>query len=240
MYDKTLLVQLVQNLVGNAIKHMGRPRGEVVVSHADLGNSWEFCVRDNGVGIEERHRERIFKLFRAIRAPEDAESTGIGLSVVKRIVERNGGGVRVESTPGKGSAFFFTLLKNPERENRLEKCTILIIDDNSEFTDVAANMFEREGCGVLSAPSGREANRILEEHDGAIQIVLFDVEIPGEDAMERYRALRAIRKEIKIVVCTGSRNDTIVDQLKEEGVDGVLEKPFKMQELNKMLLEIRC
>ncbi|MCP4694893.1 MAG: response regulator, partial [Desulfobacterales bacterium] len=103
-HDKTLLAQVFQNLIGNAIKHLGRPRGRVVVSHADLGDAWEYCVRDDGVGIEESRLEQIFNLFRAFKSPDDEESTGIGLSLVKRIVERIGGRVRVTSTPGAGSA----------------------------------------------------------------------------------------------------------------------------------------
>ncbi len=239
MYEKTLLVQLFQNLVGNSIKHLGKPRGEVVVSHADLGEDWEFCVRDNGVGIEERHLAKIFKLFRAVRAVDDGESTGIGLSVVKRIVERNGGRVRVESTPGKGSAFYFTLIKNPGNKNPLGKCTILIIDDNPEFTEVAANMLEREGCKVLSASNGPEANRIIAEGNGDIDVALFDVDIPGDDPMERYKSIRKLGKEIKIVICTGDQPDAIVEQLEKEGVDGVLRKPFKVEELARVLLKIK-
>ncbi|MCP4692089.1 MAG: response regulator, partial [Desulfobacterales bacterium] len=237
-HDKTLLAQVFQNLIGNAIKHLGRPRGRVVVSHADLGDAWEFCVRDDGVGIEESRLEQIFNLFRAFKSPDDEESTGIGLSLVKRIVERIGGRVRVTSTPGAGSAFFFTLPKKFVGGKRMEKYTVLIIDDNSQFIKVATSMFERDGCNALRAVNGREANKILAEHDGKIHVALFDVDIPGEDPMERYRTIRKLRKETRIVACTGARLDEIVDQLKKEGVDGVLEKPFTMDELNQLLLEI--
>ena len=111
IYDRTLLVQLFQNLVGNAVKHLDKPVGDVVVSCNDAGEFFEFCVRDNGMGIEERHFERIFKIFQSLKSRSKVESSGIGLSLVKRIVERCGGTVRVQSAVGKGSAFYFTIPK---------------------------------------------------------------------------------------------------------------------------------
>ena len=111
VYDETFLTQVFQNLIENVIKHLGKPEGEVVVSCTDGGDVWEFCVRDNGVGIEERRFEKIFKMFQSLKPRSKVESTGIGLPLVKKIVERNGGTARVESTVGEGSAFFFTIPK---------------------------------------------------------------------------------------------------------------------------------
>ncbi len=111
VYDKTLLVQILQNLLSNAIKHLGKPEGVINISNRELSDVWEFCVSDNGVGIEEKHFERVFKIFQTLNVDSEAKSTGIGLSLVKKIVERNGGTVRVESTFGEGSAFYFTIPK---------------------------------------------------------------------------------------------------------------------------------
>ena len=110
-YDTLFLQQVLQNLLINAIKHLGKPKGKVVISCLDIGDFWEFCVKDNGVGIEERHFERIFKMFQSLKPRDEMKSTGIGLSLVKRIVENNGGKLRVESVLGEGSAFFFTVHK---------------------------------------------------------------------------------------------------------------------------------
>ncbi len=111
IYDRTLLIQLFQNLIGNAVKHLDKPAGDVVVSCNDAGEFFEFCVQDNGLGIEERHFERIFKMFQSLKPRSKVESTGIGLALVKKIVERCGGTVRVKSAVGKGSAFYFTIPK---------------------------------------------------------------------------------------------------------------------------------
>ncbi len=103
VYDRTHLEQVLQNLIDNAIKHLGKPSGSVVISARNAADVWEFCVRDNGVGIPERHFERIFGLFQTLKPKDELESTGIGLSLVKRIVERHGGTVRVRSKVGERS-----------------------------------------------------------------------------------------------------------------------------------------
>jgi signal transduction histidine kinase len=112
-FDRTQLEQIFQNLMSNAVVHLGKPDGRVEVSGADRGSAWEFCVRDNGVGIEARHFERIFKVFQTLGNSSGSDSTGIGLAIVKKVVETHGGSVRVESEVGSGSAFYFTIPKPP-------------------------------------------------------------------------------------------------------------------------------
>jgi PAS domain S-box-containing protein len=107
-HDRAQLTQVFQNLIENAIEHMGRPGG-VAVSGRDRGDHIEYTVRDDGVGIDPRHHERIFKIFQSLRS--DRQGTGIGLAVVKKIAERCGGRVWVESKPGEGATFRFTVPK---------------------------------------------------------------------------------------------------------------------------------
>jgi signal transduction histidine kinase len=109
--ERTRLRQLFQNLIGNAIKHLDRSHGEIHVSVREEGGHHLFIVADNGPGIDPRHHDKIFQLFQTLSPRDRKESSGVGLALVKKIVELYGGRVWVESKVGEGSTFFFTLPK---------------------------------------------------------------------------------------------------------------------------------
>jgi PAS domain S-box-containing protein len=107
--DELQLVQVFQNLIGNAIKFRGDEPPRIHVSAKREGNEWVFSVRDNGIGIEPQYAEKIFGIFQRVYDKVEYPGTGIGLAICKRIVERHGGHIWVGSEPGKGSTFYFTL-----------------------------------------------------------------------------------------------------------------------------------
>lgn len=107
--NKIELVCVFQNLLANAIKFRKEKPPAVAVSAERKGNQWRFTVRDRGIGIDPRYFDRIFKMFQRLHGVGEYTGTGLGLALVKKIVDRHGGNVSVESEPGRGSAFHFTL-----------------------------------------------------------------------------------------------------------------------------------
>ncbi len=109
MLERTRTQQLFTNLINNAIKFMDKPNGEIRLSCQNQGELWQFSIQDNGCGIEEKNFDNIFTIFKTLKARDEFESTGIGLTIVKKIVEIYGGKVWVKSKIGEGSTFYFTL-----------------------------------------------------------------------------------------------------------------------------------
>jgi light-regulated signal transduction histidine kinase (bacteriophytochrome) len=109
--ERMRLKQILQNLISNAVKFADKPGPVIKIDCIDEGACWKFSVADNGCGIKEQYFEKIFEIFQTLSSRDKNENTGIGLTIVKKIVELYGGKVWVTSKPDEGSTFFFTLSK---------------------------------------------------------------------------------------------------------------------------------
>jgi light-regulated signal transduction histidine kinase (bacteriophytochrome) len=109
------LQQVFQNLIGNALKYRSQDSPRIHVSANLRGSAWCFSVQDNGIGIDPQYKEKIFGVFKRLHQDQKYSGTGIGLAICQRVVERYGGRIWVESEPGKGATFFFTVPQHPER-----------------------------------------------------------------------------------------------------------------------------
>lgn len=114
--DRIKMRELFANLIGNAVKYSSKKAApEIAVGYEDLGDRHRFFVRDNGIGIDPKSHSEIFEMFRRLHAEGEYEGTGAGLHIAKKIVEAHGGEIGVQSAPGEGSTFFFTIPKSPNR-----------------------------------------------------------------------------------------------------------------------------
>jgi signal transduction histidine kinase len=108
------LTQVLQNLIANAIKFRSEAAPEITVSVTDLPDAWQFSIRDNGIGIDPEHFERIFLIFQRLHTRTEYPGMGIGLALCRKVIERHGGSIWVDSQPGAGATFYFTLPKTDE------------------------------------------------------------------------------------------------------------------------------
>ena len=109
--ETVLLQQVFSHVISNAVKYHHREKGKITISVKDIGQFYEFAIADDGPGIDSQYHERVFRIFQTLQARDTIESTGVGLSIVKKIVESKGGTVRLESQLGEGTTFYFTWMK---------------------------------------------------------------------------------------------------------------------------------
>ena len=118
--ERTRITQVFQNLLSNAVKYNDKQHGFIKIGCTESIDFWKFSVNDNGPGIEEKHYDKIFQMFQTLSPRDKFESTGVGLTVVQKIVELYGGKIWVESQVGQGSTFIFTISKHKEQKERIK------------------------------------------------------------------------------------------------------------------------
>ena len=251
--DPGRLRQILVNLVGNAIKFTHN--GEIVIRAEPIDETntdvmIHFSVQDTGVGIPYERQNVIFDRFTQADGSTTRKygGTGLGLTISRQLVEKMGGRIGVESTPGVGSTFWFDIkFKKQPREKRvtapltlgpvnLTQARILVVDDNQTNRIVLQKNVEALGSRVEVVPSGAKALELLRNAHRAgdpYHVVLLDMQMPGMDGEQTTRAIKSdpAMKETQIIILTsmGQRGDAA--RLEALGCSAYLLKPVKQQML---------
>ena len=253
--DPVRLAQVFQNLLNNACKYM-EAGGVVCVNVEREGDSAVVSVRDTGVGIPPTKLSQVFEMFSQVHSGEDRGGLGIGLALVRRLVEMHKGTVEARSEgPGKGAEFVVRLpaldaqlpaAQAPpvvesvaeERDVRIPRRRILIVDDNEDSAESTAQLLELSGHHVLTAHDGPGALEAVERFDP--QIILLDIGLPKMDGYEVCRAIRregSKRRPFVIAVTGWGQNDDRYKSM-EAGFDYHLVKPVAFDVLMKLLMDL--
>jgi len=253
--DPARLEQILTNLCGNAVKFTDD--GEIVVSVKMIGETnnrinLAFEVRDTGIGMDQL---QISKLFQPFTQADDTISrkyggTGLGLSIIKRLVELMGGSVGVESEPGKGSRFYFTVWMQRQRHQRkmpapavdLRKMSVLLVDDNPSAREILREALQSLSFQVTTVSSGIQAIHFLKNnyHYNPVRLVLMDWKMPGMDGLEAARTIRLDPqlKDVRIMMmCTSYANEELYEAMDDVELSGILIKPIRYSHLYDAILK---
>ncbi|HKS17509.1 MAG TPA: ATP-binding protein, partial [Planctomycetota bacterium] len=230
--DGAQLAQVFQNLIGNAIKFRGERPLEIRIGAERTESGWTIRVRDNGIGIEPQYAERIFVIFQRLNG-QKYPGSGIGLSICKKIVERHKGRIWMESTPGAGTTFSFTLpdpVKAPAASPAISPSLrrVLVVDDDPLLCKLIRKSLEPLGLRVDEAHSGPEGLELARKlHPGAL---LLDINLPELDGNQVRRALRndPETQALPVIIIT-SDPDLVEPGLEAEAT--CLAKPLSMDDL---------
>jgi PAS domain S-box-containing protein len=250
--DIRKLKQVLLNLLRNALKFTDK--GYIEFGFDEINNAgnkfFQFYVKDTGIGIDKKHHDAIFNIFRQIDDTHTRKfgGMGIGLSIAKKTVEIMGGRIWVESEPSKGSVFYFTIPVLPDnnrkeikQENKvLTKMknyavkTILIAEDEQSNFDFLKILLTRMNIRVLWAKDGLEAVSLCET-DPSIDLVLMDIKMPLLNGYEATKLIKKKRPELPIVAQTAYAMSSDKMEAETAGCDGYLSKPIKISQITEML-----
>ncbi len=259
--DPAQVQQVMMNLVINAAEAIGEEQGTVLVTTGrrivtdeplpDLypnekvapGEYVYVQVQDNGSGMDEQTMRRMFDPFFTTKFT----GRGLGLAAVLGIVRQQEGAIQVHSVPGRGSSL--TVLfpvgekpaSAPEEDLAEEELrgsgTVLAVDDEEIITNYTKSALELYGYTVLTAASGPEAIRLVEQRSSDIDLVLLDVAMPGMDGVAAMKRIRAIRPDVPVVVATGLGDLDVEQRFAGKDVADFLRKPYTVKQLARMVSE---
>jgi|GEM_PF-5514085 len=255
--DELRLKQVITNLISNAVKFTRNGRIWIRVKKLSKPGSYiyiHFEVEDTGIGIREKDQEIIFEPFTQVDSSfsREYQGTGLGLSISKRIVNLMGGDMGLESIPGKGSKFWFTVKFSPQILNNehisgrhkediegdcrnLSDFRVLIVEDNEVNKKVINSMIKKTGLNYTNACDGYECLSILKRNHLKFDLILMDCQMPGMDGFETTREIREKSddqyRSIPIIAVTAHAMPEDRDRCISAGMNDYLSKPVDMKKL---------
>jgi PAS domain S-box-containing protein len=250
--DGRHLRQVLLNLIGNAIKFTAAGVVQLAIGRTDEG-ALAFEVSDTGMGIEPEAVQAIFEAFVQTKTGAEAGGTGLGLTICNHLIRKMGGELHVDSAPGEGSRFFFTLPLMPSLEMdtspreahgavpldaRLadgEELTALVVDDSTANRRILASLLESAGVQVITAAGGLEAIELARVHRP--EVIFMDLKMADLDGLEATRRLRqdSTTAKIPVIAVTASAFGDIRETARDAGCVDYLSKPVRAQSLFAML-----
>ena len=225
--DPEFVQQVIKQFVENALKY-SPAASPITVSAALKSGKIVIGVADRGPGIQENERALIFdKFFRGRQHRFETKGTGMGLAIAKGIVEAHRERIWVESEPGQGSAFYFTLAVYGGR-NRLSAGKILVVDDDPQIRRVMKATLVGHSYEVIEARTGEEALEMAPRE--MPNLVLLDMNMPGMGGLETCRALRA-GSDIPVIILSVRNTEKDKVAALDAGADDYVTKPFSIEEL---------
>jgi CheY-like chemotaxis protein len=247
--DRTKLTQVLTNLLKNAVKFTDRGRIGFGYTLKELPGErdkyLEFFVEDTGSGIKNKIKEKIFERFWQgdLSYTKEHDGTGLGLSISKAYVELLGGKIWVESKPGKGSVFFFTVPykvprvvrkykrakgKNPAKTYR--NFTVLIAEDDNTSFMFMREIFKELNVKVLYAEDGSKAVEIVKSHP-KVNLILMDLKLPVLNGLEATRQIKKLRPGLPVIAQSAFASPVDEQRSKEAGCDDFMAKPIDKNQL---------
>lgn len=258
MTDCLRLKQVLVNIIGNAVKFT-KPSGKIIVSMEETGRSIDdvtirFSVKDTGIGIRKDELGKIFNAFEQAGKQTSSQygGTGLGLSISSHLVQMMGGTLEVDSEPGIGSEFYFTLKftmgekieaetgrQNKEKGSYTGK-RILLVEDNDLNREIAKTILEMHGFIVECAVDGQDALENFTEHaEQYYDAVLMDIRMPVMDGLEATRRIRLSgrtdSRSVPVIAMTANAFDEDTKKSIDSGMNGHLSKPIEIDKLLAML-----
>jgi PAS domain S-box-containing protein len=247
--DPEIIHKIISHLLNNAIKFT--KKGSITFGYNLHEGEVEFFVKDTGLGIGAKSIDIIFDNF--VKEDHGAsvftEGSGLGLSIAKGMAEVIGGKIRVESTVGVGSCFYFTVpvtkyseishsgTSGRERKKIKDRNLILVAeDDETNFFYLSTLLTRKTGVTVLHASNGREAIELLKANPGII-LIFMDMKMPDIDGFEATRQIKLIRKDVPVIAITAYAMSGDEERVLAAGCDGYLSKPISKKKLMEKMEE---